>query len=80
MKRPSTTINDSPVGALSEREAQLYLAAWHDVSKWIDYCALEFVADATSAGHLHHVGQCVREEGERRFASAAGLDAAAAAA
>lgn len=59
--------------ALSEREAGLYLAAWHDVARWLDYAAAEFVADATTASHLNHVGQCVREEGERRFAGPAGL-------
>jgi hypothetical protein len=59
--------------ASTEREAQLNLAAWHDVAKWLDYAAAEFVADVTTRCHLEHVGQCVREEGERRYAKPAGL-------
>jgi hypothetical protein len=57
------------------REARVRLTAWHDVAQWLDYGADEFVADATTAGYLHHVGQCVREEGERRYADAALLAA-----
>lgn len=71
MKQP--VIHESPVGAISEREAQLYLASWRDVAVWLDYAAAEFVADITSRSNLEHVAQCVREEGERRYARAAGF-------
>jgi hypothetical protein len=55
------------------REARVQLATWHDVSQWLDYGAAEFVPDATTRGYLHHVAQCVREEGERRLAERADL-------
>lgn len=54
-------------------EALTRLDAWHDVAKWIDYVAAEFVADATTRGYLEHVAQCTREEGERRYAVACGF-------
>lgn len=63
--------------ASAERNARLNLVAWHDVAAWLDYAAAEFVKDATTAGYLSHVGQCVREEGERRYAEPAGLAIAA---
>lgn len=59
--------------AITESEARLLLAAWREVAQWLDYAAMEFVADATTKGYLHHVAQCVRDEGERRYAQAAGL-------
>lgn len=73
-----TTTLEQEVAASRTREAQLNLAAWHDVSRWLDYAAAEFVKDAVGAGYLEHVGQCVREEGERRYATSAGLAVAAA--
>ena len=58
---------------VTEREARLLLAGWREVAQWLDYAALEFVADATTRGYIHHVAQCVRDEGERRYAQPAGL-------
>ena len=49
-------------------EAQIRLEAWHDVARWLGYAAAEFVADETTRGYLEHVGVCVRDEGERRYA------------
>jgi hypothetical protein len=62
---------------ITQGEARLLLAAWREVAQWLDYAALEFVADATTKGYLHHVAQCIRDEGERRYAAAAGLTPAA---
>ena len=60
------------------RDAQLRLVTWREVASWLDYAAAEFVADATTRGYLHHVGQSVREEGERRYALRAGFEPVAA--
>lgn len=57
-------------------EARIRLTAWHDVAAWLDYAALEFVADATTRGYLHHVAECVRDEAEQRYARRAGFDPA----
>jgi hypothetical protein len=57
----------------TRRRAREHLVAWHDVAAWLDYAAAEFVADATTRGYLEHVGQCVRDEGERRHAARAGF-------
>lgn len=65
--------------ALDGREAQRRLVTWRDVAAWIDYAADEFRADAPMRTDLHHVGQCVRDEGERRYsprAAAARYDGA----
>ena len=55
-------------------DARLRLMAWRDAAAWLDYAALEFVADATTQGYLFHVAQCQREEAERRYAERAGLE------
>lgn len=57
-----------------ERDARLRLMAWHDAAAFLDYAALEFIADATTQGYLHHVAQCQRDEAERRYAAIAGLE------
>lgn len=59
---------------IDERDARLRLMAWRDAAAWLDYAALEFVADATTQGYLHHVAQCQRDEAERRYATLAGLE------
>ena len=64
--------------AVLKEAAASRLVAWHDVARWLDYCSAEFVADATTQGYLEHVAQCIREEGERRYAIAAGLEPATA--
>jgi len=37
-------------GMITQGEARLLLAAWREVAQWLDYAALEFVADATIGG------------------------------
>lgn len=56
-----------------QSEAQIRLEAWHESARWIAYVAAEFVADQTTRSYLEHVGACVRDEGERRHAEAAGF-------
>lgn len=59
---------------MSEKtEAQVKLEAWHDSARWIAYVASEFIADQTTRCYLEHVASCVRDEGERRLAVAAGF-------
>jgi hypothetical protein len=60
-------------------EAQIKLQAWHDVGRWLAWAAAEFTSDAATRGYLEHVGVCVRDEGERRYAEKAGFDTALAA-
>lgn len=60
----------------ADTEAQIKLQTWHDVGRWIDYAAAEFVADQTTRGYLEHVAVCIRDEGERRFGTLAGFDPA----
>lgn len=50
------------------------LMEWHEVGRWLDYAAVEFVTDMTTRAYLEHVAGCVRDEGERRYAQAAGLE------
>jgi hypothetical protein len=59
---------------IEQTDALLRLAAWRDAAAWLDYTALEFVADETTRGYLFHVAQCQRDEAERRYATLAGLD------
>jgi hypothetical protein len=54
---------------MDEHEAQIRLQAWHDVGRWLAYAAAEFVADETTKAYLEHVGVCIRDEGERRYAA-----------
>ena len=56
------------------RDAALRLVAWNDVAAWLGYAALEFVKDEQTRGYLLHVGECVRDEGERRYARRAGVE------
>ena len=53
--------------------ARVQLASWHEVSRWLAYAAAEFAPDATTSEYLDHVAVTVRDEGERRFAEAAGF-------
>jgi hypothetical protein len=53
----------------TQTAALIELATWHKVAAWIDYVAMEWVADNTTRGYLFHVAQCVREEGERILAA-----------
>lgn len=55
-----------------QTEAQVTLDAWHEAARWIAYVGAEFVADQTTRCYLEHVAACVRDEGERRHAVAAG--------
>lgn len=57
----------------NDTAAQIRLEAWHDVARWLDYAAAEFVADQTTRGYLEHVAVCVRDEGERRHSEQAGF-------
>lgn len=61
---------------VSRETATERLIAWREVAAWIDYVAMEWIADRPTAGYLHHVGQCVRDEGERKYAAAAGFEPA----
>jgi len=63
--------------SVSRKEASLRLVAWHEVAAWLDHTAEEFVADATTRGYLEHVGQCIRDEGERKYAARAGVESIA---
>jgi hypothetical protein len=56
-----------------ETEARIKLEAWHDVGRWLAWAAAEFTTDAATQGYLEHVGVCVRDEGERRYAESAGF-------
>ena len=59
-------------------EAQIQLETWHQAALWIAYVAAEFVGDETTRSYLEHVATCVRDEGERRHAVAAGFHPAVA--
>lgn len=67
------TTLEAEMAASTQRDAGLALAHWRDAAAWLDYAAVEFVADGTTRSYLEHVAQCQREEAERRFAAAAGF-------
>lgn len=67
------TTLEAELAASTVRDAQLRLASWREAATWLDYAAVEFVADETTRSYLEHVAQCQREEAERRFAAAAGF-------
>lgn len=54
--------------------ARIRLESWRQVAGWLDYAAAEFVADQATRGYLEHVGSCIRDESERRYAAQAGFD------
>ena len=54
-------------------EARIRLDAWHDVARWLAYAGMEFVADQATRSYLEHVGVCVRDEAERRYATPSGF-------
>jgi len=58
--------------------ARLRLEAWRAVGDWLCYAAAEFTPDETTRSYLEHVGSCVRDEGERRFAVKSGFEPAVA--
>lgn len=60
-------------GTAVTTEPRIRLTAWHDTAAWLDYAALEFVADQATRGYLHHVAECIRDEAERRYAAASGF-------
>jgi hypothetical protein len=59
---------------MERKDAMLRLMAWRDTAAWLDYAAVEFVADEFTRSYLAHIAQCIRDEAERRYAAAAGLE------